>query len=57
MFSASHLLIMEDDREVASLYCCVLQDRGHIVTLASTADQCLKMYSERLQSPDEKKNS
>ena len=57
MFSASHLLIMEDDREVASLYCCVLQDRGHIVTLASTAERCLKMYSERLQSPDEKKYS
>lgn len=56
MFSASHLLIMEDDREVASLYCCLLQDRGHIVTLASTAEQCLKMYSERLHRVQTKRN-
>ena len=32
----SQLLIMEDDREVASWYNRLLADRGHKVTLART---------------------
>jgi len=40
---------MEDDFEVASLYRSVLEDRGHIVTLGCTAEECLKMYSKSLQ--------
>jgi CheY-like chemotaxis protein len=47
-FPASRLLLMEDDPDVASLYCHVLEDRGHTVTVASTAEQCLKMYSKKL---------
>ena len=40
---------MDDDPEVASLYSSVLEDRGHTVTLADTAEECLKMYSKSLQ--------
>ncbi|HMK58938.1 MAG TPA: hypothetical protein VK462_07775 [Nitrososphaeraceae archaeon] len=40
---------MEDDLEVASLYSSVLEDRGHIVTLGCTAEECLKKYSKSLQ--------
>ena len=43
---------MEDDLEVASLYSSVLEDRGHIVTLGCTAEECLKStvkaYKEHL---------
>ena len=39
---------MEDDPDVASFYCHVLKDRGHAVTHASTAERCLKVYSESL---------
>jgi CheY-like chemotaxis protein len=48
MFPISHLLLMEDDPDVASLYSQVLQDKGHTVTLACTAEECLKIYSESL---------
>ena len=34
LFSASHLLIMDDDPEVASWYSSVLEDRGHTITIA-----------------------
>ncbi|MGB8101507.1 MAG: response regulator, partial [Nitrososphaeraceae archaeon] len=40
---------MDDDSEVASLYGSVLEDRGHIVTLVCTAEECLQMYSKCLQ--------
>src|SRR6476619_5950156 len=40
---------MDDDPEVASLYGSVLEDRGHIVTLVCTAEECLQMYSKCLQ--------
>ena len=48
MFPVSHLLLMEDDPEVASLYIQLFQDRGHAVILACTAEECLKVYSESL---------
>lgn len=44
----SQLLIMEDDRDIASLYSRVLEEKGHKVTLAHTAEKCLKIYSKRL---------
>lgn len=47
---------MEDDPEAASLYCCVLQDRGHTVTVACTAEECLKVYSERLHRAQMQRN-
>ncbi|MGA8565736.1 MAG: response regulator, partial [Nitrososphaeraceae archaeon] len=40
---------MDNDSEVASLYGSVLEDRGHIVTLVCTAEECLQMYSKCLQ--------
>ncbi|MGA8916353.1 MAG: response regulator [Nitrososphaeraceae archaeon] len=40
---------MDDDSEVASLYGSVLEDRGHIVTLVCTAEECLQIYSKSLQ--------
>ena len=42
------LLLMEDDPDVASLYSQVLQDRGHKVTVACTAQECLEIYSDNL---------
>ena len=47
LLPAFHLLLMEDDSEIASLYSLVLQERGHKVTLAPTAEDCLKIYSTR----------
>jgi CheY-like chemotaxis protein len=46
---------MEDDSEIASLYNHVLVDKGHVVTLARTAEECLKIYSKRLQEVQVKK--
>ena len=39
---------MEDNPDVASLYSQVLQDKGHKVTMARTAQECLEIYSDRL---------
>ena len=47
---------MEDDSEIASLYSLVLQERGHKVTLAPTAEDCLKIYSKSLHRVQMKKN-
>lgn len=46
---------MEDDSEVAPLYSHVLVDKGHVVTLARTAEKCLKIYSKSLQEVQVKK--
>ena len=51
-----HLLLMEDDSEIASLYSLVLQERGHKVTLAPTAEDCLKIYSKSLHRAQMKRN-
>src|SRR4029079_6601039 len=45
---SSEVLLMEGDPDAASLYCRVLKERGHAVTHASTAEGCLKVYSESL---------
>jgi CheY-like chemotaxis protein len=55
-FPVFHLLLMEDDSEIASLYSLVLQERGHKVTLAPTAEDCLKIYSKSLQRAQMKRN-
>jgi DNA-binding response OmpR family regulator len=47
---------MEDDPDVASLYYHVLKDSGHTVTVARTAEHCLKVYSEKLYRARMKKN-
>jgi CheY-like chemotaxis protein len=56
MFPVSHLLLMEDDPEIASLYSQVLKDGGHKVTVASTAEKCLRIYSNRLHIACTKRN-
>jgi CheY-like chemotaxis protein len=55
MFSASDVLIMEDNPEVARLYSHVLQNKGHIVTVAHNAEECLKIHSEGLRRELKKK--
>jgi CheY-like chemotaxis protein len=52
----SQLLIMEDDRDIASLYSRVLEEKGHKVILARTAEKCLKIYSKRLYEVRMKKS-
>ena len=56
MFPVSHLLLMEDDSEIASLYSLVFQERGHEVILAPTAEECLKIYSKSLHRAQMKRN-
>ena len=55
MSQLSQLLIMEDDKEIASWYNRTLADRGHKVTLARTAEMCLKIYSKSLHDVQMKK--
>ena len=52
----SLLLIMEDDRDIASLYSRVLEEKGHKVILAHTAEKCLKIYSKMLYEVRMKKS-
>jgi len=47
---------MEDDRDIASLYSRVLEEKGHKVILAHTAEKCLKIYSKRLHEVRTKKS-
>lgn len=56
VFQVLHLLLMDDDPEIASLYSQVLMDKGHIVTLARTAEECLKIYSKGLEEVQVKKH-
>ena len=43
------ILVMEDDPEIASLYSQVLNNRGHEVTITRLGEDCLQIYSDRLQ--------
>jgi CheY-like chemotaxis protein len=43
------ILIMEDDLEIASLYHQILVSRGHKVTITHLAQECLQIYTDRLQ--------
>jgi len=43
------ILIMEDDREIASLYRHILASRGHKVTITRLGEECLQIYTDRLQ--------
>ena len=40
---------MEDDPEIASLYSQVLNNRGHEVTIMLLGEDCLQIYTDRLQ--------
>ena len=43
------ILVMEDDPEIASLYSQVLNNRGHEVTIMLLGEDCLQIYTDRLQ--------
>ena len=43
------ILVMEDDPEIASLYSQVLNNRGHEVTITRLGEDCLQIYTDRLQ--------
>ena len=43
------ILIMEDDRGIASLYRYILSSRGHKVTVSRLGEECLQIYTDRLQ--------
>lgn len=45
----SMILVMEDDPEIASLYSHVLDNRGHEVTITRLGEECLQIYTDRLQ--------
>jgi CheY-like chemotaxis protein len=49
------ILVMEDDREIASWYCHVLVSRGHKVTVTRLGEECLQIYTDRLQESFAKK--
>jgi CheY-like chemotaxis protein len=46
---------MEDDREIASLYRHILVSRGHRVTVTRLGEECLQIYTDRLQESFAKK--
>jgi CheY-like chemotaxis protein len=43
------ILVMEDDSEIASWYRHVLVSRGHKVTITRLGEECLKIYTDKLQ--------
>jgi CheY-like chemotaxis protein len=43
------ILLMEDDREIASWYRHILVSRGHKVTITRLGEECLQTYTDRLQ--------
>ena len=49
------ILVMEDDREIASWYRHILVSRGHIVTNTRLGEECLQIYTDRLQESFAKK--
>ena len=49
------ILVMEDDREIASLYRQILVSRGHKVTITRLGEECLQTYTDRLQESFAKK--
>jgi CheY-like chemotaxis protein len=50
------ILVMEDDPEIASLYSQVLNNRRHEVTITRLGEDCLQIYTDRLQELYAKKN-
>ena len=49
------ILVMEDDPEIASWYYHILVTRGHKVTIARLGEECLQIYTDRLQESFAKK--
>jgi CheY-like chemotaxis protein len=49
------ILVMEDDREIASWYHHILVSRGHKVTITRLGEECLQIYTDKLQESFAKK--
>jgi CheY-like chemotaxis protein len=49
------ILVMEDDREIASWYQQILLSRGHRVTITRLGEECLQIYTDRLHESFAKK--
>jgi CheY-like chemotaxis protein len=49
------ILVMEDDREIASWYYRILVSRGHTVTITRLGEECLQIYTDKLQESFAKK--
>jgi CheY-like chemotaxis protein len=44
------ILVAEDDHDTAKAFKQTLEHRGHIVTLTTNGEDCLKIYNDRLQN-------
>ena len=44
------VLLAEDDKDTATLYNMVLQERGHQVTITNNGQDCLEIYHKELQN-------
>ena len=44
------ILVAEDDHDTAKVFKQTLEHRGHIVTLTTNGEDCLKIYNDRLQN-------
>jgi CheY-like chemotaxis protein len=44
------VLLAEDDKDTATLYNMVLQERGHHVTITNNGQDCLEIYHKELQN-------
>jgi CheY-like chemotaxis protein len=43
------ILVAEDEEDIRSVYCSTLVDRGHEVILTADGEECLNVYSQKLQ--------
>ena len=43
-------LVAEDDHDTAKVFRQTLEHRGHIVTLTTNGEDCLKIYNDKLQN-------
>ena len=48
-FSVMHVLIAEDEDDIALLYKMALEKRSHQVTITQNGENCLKAYHEKCQ--------
>jgi CheY-like chemotaxis protein len=44
------ILVAEDDHDTAKVFKQTLEHRGHIVTLTTNGEDCLKIYNDKLQN-------
>jgi CheY-like chemotaxis protein len=52
-----NVLIGEDDSDITYVYKKALEKKGHLVTIAGDGNECLTLYEESLQKPENNKNT